>query len=251
MNYAFNDFAFNDAPFNDQSIAEGPAPEHYILFNQTGIMINWTGDEYAINYQLQVSLYADFRTTFLDTVVTDSQYSFTDSQVDNAKRFWRVRPSNGSIYYRPWSEVGNYWLDTSASVQVELDHNQWALVDIDDTTDKYIFDLFPLYAIVPQNLLRAQARNRLGELLSEYLTTKATIQLQFNGNQYMEFPQMNEFRRFHTSKRTFYLCGFFDGERISPMPHIWKVEYIEDPMLTMFSAGRPDLLMGTLNFQEV
>jgi len=51
--------------------------------------------------------------------------------------------------------------------------------------------------------------------------------------------------------RTFYLCAFKDGEWHRPMPHIWKVEFISDPAMTMMAPGRQDFLTGTVTFQEV
>jgi len=243
---------FGTKPWGGYGYSPTPTTSQVILFITTGITLNWTDVDEASSYQLQVSMFADFRTTFVnDSAVSASFYSFVDGQTNDLRRYWRVRPHNGTEYFEPWSEIGSYWVDTTATEELSLDRNQWSFADIDDTTDQYLFDMFPTYTIVPQNLNLIQERNRLGELLSEFLTIKNQIQLFFNGSQYLDHRQFNEIRRFHNVKRTFYLYAFIDGEWHRPMPHIWKVEFVEDPILTMLTAGRPDLLTGAINLQEV
>ena len=151
----------------------------------------------------------------------------------------------------PFSEVGSYWLDTTATKVIDLDRGQWSLTDPDTTTDQYVFRLFPMFQIIDENLFRIQERNRLGELLSEFLTIKGQVLLSFDGSQYMDHPQRNEFVRFHNIVRVVYLAVFKDGERDRPMPHIWKAEFTDDPSLIMISAGRHDLLEGQIRFMEV
>ena len=125
------------------------------------------------------------------------------------------------------------------------------MTDPDDTTDQYIFRLFPLFQITDENLFRIQERNRLGELLSEFLTIKGQVTLLFDGSQYMEHPQRNEFVRFHNIVRVVFLAVFKDGERERVMSNIWKVEFVDDPSLIMIAAGRQDLLTGQIRFTEV
>jgi hypothetical protein len=88
-------------------------------------------------------------------------------------------------------------------------------------------------------------------LLSEFLTVKDLVTLNFNGAQYMEMAQLSELERFHNNKRTFFLACFKDGARERPMPHVWLVECAQDPSFNMIAAGRPDLLSGTISFEEV
>lgn len=227
-----------------------PTGQQGILYTTTAIELDWTQIDEATSYDVQVSLYPDFRTTFEDTNVAFAFYNFTDGQVDDAKRYWRYRGRNAGGPFQ-WSEVGSYWVDTSAPAAIVLNRGVWAMADITDTTDIYRFEMFPQFVTVPQNLFRIQERNRLGELLSEFLTIKWSIALMFNGNQYLEHPQLDEFRRYHNNKRTLYLCAFIEGKWHTPIPHIWKVEFSEDPTMTMIASGRQDLLQGIINFQEV
>lgn len=251
--YLMNASMFNTQMFNGPAVSHEPAGEMKVLFNQTTIDLNWTTVEGATHYRVQVSLYPDFRTTFENTVVSDSDHQFTDSQTDNQKRYWRWRPSmdGAASYMEPWSEVGSYWLDTGASTEVELARNKWAIFDPDDVDDQWWLDIFPLYRIIYQNLYRIQERNRLGELLSEFLTIKSQISLMFQGSQYLEHRDLNELRRFHNNIRTFFIATFKDGERQRPMPNIWKVEFTADPAFTMIAAGRQDLLAGSVIMEEV
>ena len=88
-------------------------------------------------------------------------------------------------------------------------------------------------------------------MLSEFLTIKGQVTLLFDGSQYMEHPQRNEFVRFHNIVRVVFLAVYKDGERVRPMPNIWKTEFVDDPNLIMIAAGRQDLLSGQLRFTEV
>lgn len=253
MSFKIGGGVWNSQPFNGEANLATVAGDMKVLYNQTTIVLNWTGVDEAIYYQIQVSLFPDFRTTFVNASLQESDYTFTDSEANDVKRYWRWRPSlsAGVGYIEPWSEVGSYWLDTGASVEIEVPRHQWALIDMDDPTDVYFFELVPTYAIVRENVRRFSERNRLGTLLSEFLTVKANIQLTFQGGQYIGHSQFNEFVRFNNTKRTFYLATFKDGEHDRPMPSIWKVEFVQDPTFTMIAAGRPDLLRGMAMLTEV
>lgn len=244
---------FNTNLWNGAAVAQEPGIDHVILFNTTSIDLKWASVTGATDYQVQVSLFRDFRTIFETAITTESDYQFTDSQTNGAKRYWRWRPSTdgGSTFMEPFSEVGSYWLDTSAAQQIELDRNQFLICDSADTSDQYFFEMFPIYQIYDMNLYRIHQRNLLGTLLSEFLDFKSEIVLMFDGAQYMERRQFNEMVRFHNIARVCYLATYKDGERARPMPHIWKVEFVDDPNLTMLAAGRPDLLNGQIKFTEV
>ena len=249
----FNTQLWNTQLWNGEAKAHGIGIEHAILFITTTISLTWASVASATHYQVQVSLFSDFRTIFETAVVTASEHSFTDAQTNNVKRYWRWRPSTdgGSTYMEPFSEVGSYWLDTGAAQEIRLDRNEFMLADADNTADRYQFQLFPNYSIVDVNLFRIHQRNLLGELLSEFLTIKSEITMMFQGNQYISKQQHNEFIRFHNIARVCYLVAYKDGERARPMPHIWKVEFVDDPQFSMLAAGRPDLLQGEIKFTEV
>lgn len=248
----FNTTQWNTFGINGPSVAIDITGTQVVIFNQTEITLNWSSVENVLAYFLEVSLYPDFRIVFESATVNESTYTFTDSQPSGQKRYWRWAPTiDGIVKYEPWSEVGSYWLDTALSRQLELSRNEWAFADPDNMLDSYELDLFPTSLIVKRNLYRSQERNRLGELLSEFLTVKDLVTLTFNGSQYLEMAQLNEIERYHNEIRTFFLAAFKDGQRQRPMPHVWKVELAQDPSFTMIAAGRPDLLAGQISFEEV
>lgn len=253
MSYLMNQGMWNSQAWNGQANLTNIAGEVNVLYNSTSITLNWGTVPGTNFYQLQVSLFPDFRSLFLDVSITESDYTFSDAQTNDMKRYWRWRPSvsAGADWLQPWSELGSYWLDTGAAASFGVPEGYWAIIDKDDVNDFYFLDLAPIYTIVPRNIYRFQGRNRAGTLLTEYLTTKDDINLSFSGSQYIAHQQLDEFRRFNNSKRTFYLANYVIGKHGEPMSHIWKVECSEDPHFSMIAAGRPDLLSGTLSLIEV
>ncbi len=253
MSYMMNHGLWNSQAFNGLAGLTTIAADVRVLYNQTSISLKWGEIARASFYQVQVSLFPDFRSSFEDVVLTEPAYVFTDSQTNNAKRWWRWRPSvtSGANFIAPWSEVGSYWLDTGASDEIEIPQDIWIAFDKDNVTDKYIFDLAPIYTIVPKNIYRFQGRNRAGTLLTEFLTVKDDIQLNFVGSQYIIHQQMDEFQRFNNTKRTFFVATYTLWKAGQPISHIWKVECSDDPVFTMIAAGRPDLLRGTVTLIEV
>jgi hypothetical protein len=252
--YMMNHGKFNTPlVFNGQANLQGVAGDVFVLYNQTSISLRWGQVVGANFYQIQISLFPDFRSNFVDTSVSESSYAFTDSQTNDAKRYWRWRPSVtvGANYMTPWSDVGSYWLNTGAALQIEIPEGYWTIFDKDNVTDQYIFDLAPVYTIVPRNVYRFQGRNRQGTLLTEFLTVKDEIELQFEGGQYIAHAQMDELQRFNNTKRTFFLATYTLWSQSEPIPHIWKVECSDDPTFTMIAAGRPDLLRGKVALIEV
>ncbi len=253
MSFKMNHSMWNVQAWNGQANLVTVAADIKILYNQTSISLRWGAMSRAKFYQVQVSLFPDFRSSFVDVSVTEASYQFTDSQTDNAKRWWRWRPSitANANFIQPWSEVGSYWLNTGAAAEVEISENFWMMFDKDIVTDKYFFDLAPTFMIIPRNLYRFQGRNRSGALLTEFLTVKDELTLSFQGGQYIMHAQMDEFQRFNNTKRTFFLAAYIIWKQDEPIAHIWKCEFTDDPTFQMIAAGRPDLLRGQVTLTEV
>src|SRR6267154_163493 len=243
MSYRMNGGKWNTQAWNGLANLTEIAVAERVLYNQTSIVLQWGEYLGAIYYQLQVSLFPDFRSNFVDTTLTQTKYAFTDSQTNDAKRYWRWRPSSssGTDWLTPWSTVGSYWLNTGAAAEVTMPEGYWALFDKDLVTDIYFFDLAPVYTVIPRNIYRYQGRNRAAKLLSEFLTVKDELSLSFTGGQFVIHQQMDEFRRFHNTKRTFFLANYTFWKHDEPIPNIWKVESADDPTFTMIAAGRPDI----------
>ena len=251
MSIRFNTTRWNTAQWNGLVGGITPTVVMKILYNQRSISLQWTAVPGATSYAYEVSLFHDFRTIFESGTQTPTAHTFTDNEADDAKRFWRWRALVSGVPIEPWSEVGSYWIDTSATEEIFLNNDTWAMFAPDDVEDFYLFSLFPRYRIIAQNLYRIQERNRGGTLLSEFLTIKGDITLMFAGSQFLEHEQFHEMVRFHTEIRTIFLASMKQGEKSRQMPHIWKCEFRQDPSFTMISAGRQDLLAGQLQFEEV
>lgn len=253
MNYVMNQGTWNTRVFNGQANLTTVAGDVKVLYNQRSISLRWGKVEGANFYQVQVSLFPDFRSSFVNVSDDEAAYAFTDSGPDDAKRWWRWRPcvTAGANFLAPWSEVGSYWLNTGAAGEIELPEHYWALFDKDNVNDLYFLDLAPIYTIIPRNIHRFQGRNRAGTLLTEFLTVKDDITLTFTGKQYVMHAQTDEFQRFNNTKRTFFMACYALWKYGEPIANIWKVECTDDPTFTMLAAGRPDMLQGTVTLTEV
>lgn len=227
---------------------------HAVYFNTTAITLSWGLITNANAYQIEVSTTPDFSGTFLQNVsgLTVHSYSFTDSGVNDSKRWWRWRYSfDGGTSYNRWSEVGSYWVNTSGAESVNLARNIWGLINPNSITDRYLLQDFPLYSIVKSHLYRGRERNRLGTMISDYITMKESIQFDYTSDCYLGTDGFLELRRFNEEIKTFFLATFKSTNYLTPTPNIWKVQYDSDPALTMLIQGRQDLYVGQLNFVEV
>jgi hypothetical protein len=247
----FNASLFNQALFNGPNIIT--IPPHVVLFNTTTIRIRWNSVETANAYQFQVNLSPDFRGTNIETGTTNVTFTnFTDSGPNNTKRYWRWRHSiNAGSSWSEWRGIGSYWLDTNAVSAVSVTLNKVRFINPDDTDDRPYIETFPIISLQPQIIERIRTRNRLGMLLSEYVTSKAIIIMNFIDMKFFRPEAMRIFRRFNEEIKTFFLAGYFDQEPDNPISNIWKVQFFEDPAYVSAVSTRSDILEGEIKFMEV
>lgn len=224
---------------------------HAIYFNTTSIVLHWTAIKGVSNYQIQVSEMPDFSGTLLvDSVVTGPSHSFTDTGTNDTKRWWRARTA-GASGYGEWQEKASYWINTAGAESVNCGRGIWRMFNPDDVTDMFVIPLFPENQITEIAINRFKDRNRKGLLLSEYVTSKVEINFNYQNNGFIDHYDFRAFRRFNEVVKTFFIATFKDSEIERPVPNIWKVQFSLDPVLSMVSMGRPDIMVGTLNFVEV
>lgn len=252
----FNAGLFNAKHFGwspPGGIAPAYPTSHAIYFNTTSVTLKWHNKEGFSTYELQVSLTPDFLAPFKDTTgITDNNSTFTDSAANGVRRYWRWRGSfDGGATYARWSRVGSYWLDTTAAQSITIPRNSWMLINPSPNTDTYLFQIFPFYKTIPQIQYRTRTRNRLGTLLSEYITIKVSVQMGFDETRWLKAVEFSEARRFNETVKTFFVAMFHDYEFGEPVPNIWKVQFDTDPDLSMFVSGRQDMIVGNLVFTEV
>ena len=225
------------------------AAANSVLANDTAITLDWANVSGANLYHLQVATTPDFSGTLMvnDSALATSTKSFTDTGTNDTKRWWRWRHStDAGATWGAWNEVGSYWVNTGASGDVTLTADAWALFDPDAVSDIYTLALFPAYSITQREIPRARERNRLGDLLSEYVTIKDTIAFEFSEDSYIQHPQMRELRRFYAEHKTFFLATHKENG-VDNVPNIWKVQFESDPEISLI-RGRPDLFVGSLIF---
>lgn len=224
-----------------------------VLSNDTSITLDWADVSGANLYQLQVGLKPDFSGTMIvdDNTLAVSTKAFTDSGVNDAKRYWRWRSSaDAGATWAEWSEVGSYWLNTGATGDVTLSSGQWAIFDPDAVTDKYILPDYPLYTVTELQYNRSKERNRQGEMLTEWYASKGLITMSFGEELFITHEHMRALKRFNCEIKTFFLATY-KTNGVNVVPNIWKVVFQEDPEFKMLAAGREDFFTSEITFEEV
>lgn len=210
-----------------------------VITNSTSVTLAWDAVSGANQYHLQVSEFPDFRTLMInDNLLGSATKAFTDTGDDDTKRWWRFRSSaNGGSTWGVWSEVGHYWLMAGATEFTTPSIENFYFVS-EATTERLTILPFPRWSILQEKLPRARLRNRAGELLSEYLTIKETIVLDFPDSNFIDLPDVaREIQRFNVELKTFFLVAYKDNDAQANVPHIWKVDFAEDPSFDMLAPG--------------
>ena len=223
-----------------------------VFTNSRSMLVDWNAVSGADQYHCQVASDPDFVTLIDDDdTLTNSEFSFTDGGTDNTKRWWRWRYSiDGGTNWSLWQDVGMYWLKTSATDDVDVEPNKWKLFIDTDLEDQYIFETFPIFEITPDLIPRGKMRNRKGELLSDYITSKDLITAKFDNEKFIQREQYREILRFYTEHKTFFLAiNLHNG--VDEVPHVWKVQLVEAPEFKQATMTRNDLFEGEVKFEEV
>lgn len=223
-----------------------------VFKNDRSIVLDWESVFGANLYHVQVALDPDFATMVEDDdAVASSTHSFTDNETDDKKRWYRWRSSaDAGATWGSWSDVGSYWLKTGGTGDIDLTVGKWAMFGETDQSDFYQLETFPMHKVVPVNLERDRVRNRRGEMINDYLTTKDVIELTFKEMQVIGRKMFREFKRFHIEHKTFFLAGVIDNGE-DEVANVWKVQFAEDPEFEQAAASRNDYHEGTLRFEEV
>lgn len=226
-----------------------------VLYGSTAITLDWDDVTGANLYQAQVATTPDFSGTLLvdDATLAVSTKSFTDTGTDNTKRWWRFRYStDAGATWSVWREKASYWIKSGVTELVSTSGEGWWLIENDAIfSDQYKLPTFPFYRITERRIPRIRERNRSGDLLSEYVTFKTTISFDFGESRYINHEQFRELKRFHEENKTFLLATFKTNEEDALVPNVWKVQFESDPEFGMVAAGRQDLMVGTVSFEEI
>ncbi len=224
-----------------------------VFKNDVAITLDWADVSGANLYHVQVTLEPDFSAPLIvdDNALAVSTKSFNDTGADDGKRYWRWRSSaNGGTTWSEWSEIGSYWLNTAGSADISLSSDEWVIFDPDTLTDLYRLPEFPTWRILDANMFRVKDRNRLGELLSEWYANKALIELEYTDRNFVSHEHMRAQKRFNLEIKTFFLA-VKKSNGVDYVPHIWKVQFTEDPASSMLAVGRGDFFTGTYRYEEV
>lgn len=224
-----------------------------VLVKDLTPVLDWANVSGATHYHLQVSTTPDFSGPLVvdDATLTSSTHTFTDTAAGDSKRWWRWRSSSdGGITFGQWQTVGHYYSLPSAANEVVIADGTWKIFSAADVTDIYAFPDYPRWIANPASIYREKTRNRLGTLLSEFVTAKDQIGMEFSDMLFLTRETMNVLARFNLVVKTFFVGAMiYDGTNY--VPHVWKAQFSADPQFTMLAPGREDYFTGTLEFEEV
>lgn len=223
-----------------------------VIKYDTAIELEWTAISGANVYWLQVSLTPDFSDLVYDeNAVASTPHAFTDDEENDRKRYWRWSYStDAGVTWSEWSEVSSYWLNTSASANVSLTSNRFTLINPNSVTDRFLIETLPVFSIQNQFIDKFPIRNRLGELLSEYVDIKSEIRMAFADTRLIRAESVRAIHRFNQTVKTFFVALKFNNGQ-DDIVNIWLVEMIESPLFTPVAMSRGDLFEGEILFTEV
>jgi hypothetical protein len=151
-----------------------------------------------------------------------------------------------------WSSTWSFWVDSTAEAaftpSVTYGIGRYSYIDPDDTTDTYTFAANPKTKVDPVQMQRAFERNLAGDLLSEFIATRAKIMLEFNET-YIVLEQKTEIERFANKRKDVYLV-ILSYNRQDVIENIYKVAFTEGPTFEPLAHGREDLFVGSVGHEE-
>lgn len=147
-----------------------------------------------------------------------------------------------------WSPNWSFWLDSSFPEAVTP--TGFTLVDPGEIPDRYTMAVAPVLDRQPLNIRRAFSRNLQGDLLTEYVATRARLGLDFE-EAYASADQRAEIDRFFNKRKPIFLIVLEDDRTSgNTVENVYKVEYSSDPEWFQLSPGRLDFFRGFIEFEE-
>ncbi|MBS3927805.1 MAG: hypothetical protein KGZ65_04355 [Sphingomonadales bacterium] len=151
-----------------------------------------------------------------------------------------------------WSPTWSFWVDSTAEAaftpSVSNAVGRYSYIDPDETTDTYTFACNPKTKADPVQMQKAFERNLSGDLLSEFIATRALIKLDFNET-YIALEQKTEIERFANKRKDVYLV-VLSYNRQDVVENIYKVAFTKGPTFEPLAHGREDLFVGDVEHEE-
>ncbi len=151
-----------------------------------------------------------------------------------------------------WSPTWSFWVDSAAEAaftpSVTYGIGRYSYIDPDETTDTYTFAANPKTKADPVQMQKAFERNLAGDMLSEFVATRAKILLEFNET-YIVLEQKTEIERFANKRKDVYLV-ILSYNRQDVVENIYKVAFTEGPTFEPIAHGREDLFVGSVGHEE-
>ena len=151
-----------------------------------------------------------------------------------------------------WSPTWSFWLDSTAEAaftpSVTNSIGRYSYIDPDETTDTYTFAANPPTKADPVQMQKAFERNLQGDLLSEFIATRAKIALSFDET-YVTLEQKTEIERFANKRKDIYLI-ILSYNRQDVVENIYKVAFTDGPTFAPLAHGREDLFVGKIGHEE-
>ena len=144
---------------------------------------SWTSAG-AGTYQYNISAYCDFSDgTNMVYSGTGTGPACSGTISGGSGKYYRRWRFNGGSGYGAWGELSSFFMVGTTLTDVTLASEKFVLINANDTSDKFTFETNPIdWRIQPQQILRSQNRNMQGQLLTQFITVKASIELNFGNS---------------------------------------------------------------------
>ena len=219
-----------------------------IITNTVSVSLDWANVTGASKYHCRISRYYDFSIVpHEDNTLTTSDYTVALTSGDY-KYYWQWRPYVGAAWLK-WTEVQSFEKGTVGTLTVS--DGKWLMFESSEMSDYTLeFTSAPNYSYTENQLYRTQERNLVGDILSEFWTTKGQIRLEFKKNNTISRTEKDQVMRYYglNSGAVYLACAPYNDTDY--YRKLWKVWFAKKPEVEPL-PGNEERFMMIIDLEEV
>ena len=219
-----------------------------IITNTVSVTFSWVEATGTTKNHCRISRYYDFSVVpHEDNTLTTGNYQ-VDLTSGNYKYYWQHRPYVGGTWQK-WNEVQSFEKGTVGSLTVT--DGKWLMFESSEMSDYTLqFTSAPNYSYTEEQIYRTGERNLVGDILSEFQTTKGSIRLEFKKNNTVSRTEKDQIMRYYgLNSGAMYLgCAPYNGADY--YRKLWKIWFSKEPSVTPLD-GNEERFMMVIDLEEI